>query len=98
MLSKKLYNYGFFTLGDFAISKISGRHKMTKQIENLKEAYKPSFALTKEEENYLAKAYASIYFNNSPEEVAFNLKIKMLTCFHSAINFLFHLLLYIFLF
>lgn len=78
MLSKKLYNYGFFTLGDFAISKISGRHKMTKQIENLKEAYKPSFALTKEEENYLAKAYASIYFNNSPEEVAFNLIKKTL--------------------
>lgn len=73
MLSKKLYEYGFFTLGDFAVSKISGRHRMTKQIENLKEAYKPSYSLTKDEENYLAKAYTSIYFNNSPEEVAFNL-------------------------
>ena len=73
MLSKKLYEYGFFSLGDAAVSKISGKNKMTSQIEQLKEAYRPSYNLSKEEENFLVKAYSSIYFNNSPEEVAFNL-------------------------
>ncbi len=73
MLSKKLYEYGFFSLGDIAVSKISGKNKMNLQIEQLKEAYKPSYTLSKEEENFLVKAYSSIYYNNSPEEVAFNL-------------------------
>ncbi len=73
MLSKKLYEYGFFSLGDAAVSKISGKNKMNLQIEQLKEAYKPSYTLSKEEENFLVKAYSSIYYNNSPEEVAFNL-------------------------
>ncbi len=73
MLSKNLYEYGFFSLADISLSKISGREKMSEQINKLKEAYKPSYQLSKEEENYLAKAYTSIYYNNSPEEVAFNL-------------------------
>lgn len=73
MLTKKLYEYGFFSLGDISLSKISGRDKMQNQIQKLKASYSPSFPLTKDEENYLAKAYTSIYYNNSPEEVAFNL-------------------------
>lgn len=73
MFAKKMYEFGFFSLGDTALSKISGREKMRAQIKELKEAYKPSFSLSKEEENYLVKAYTSIYYNNSPEEAAFNL-------------------------
>ena len=73
MLSKKLYEYGFFILGDAALSKISGKDKMEEQIKKLKTAYKPSYILSKEEENYLVKAYTSIYYNGTPEEVAFNL-------------------------
>lgn len=73
MLANKLYEYGFFSLGDMAISKISGVEKLKSQIEQLKEAYKPSYELNKDEETYLVKAYTSIYYNNSPEEVAFNL-------------------------
>lgn len=73
MVAKKLYEYGFFSLGDRAISKISGVDKMQSQINELKEAYKPSYELNKDEETYLVKAYTSIYYNNSPEEVAFNL-------------------------
>lgn len=73
MFAKKLYNYGFFTLGDKALSKISNRHNIQFQVKNLKEAYELSYKLSEENENYLIKAYTSIFYNNSPEEVAFNL-------------------------
>ena len=73
MLSKKLYEIGFFSLGDIAISKISNKNAMKNQIETLKATYKPLYTLTKDEESYLAKTYATIYFNNAPEEAAFNL-------------------------
>lgn len=73
MFSKRLYEIGFFSLGDSAISKISGKEKMEEQIDKLKETYSTNYKLSKEEESYLAKAYTLIYYNNSPEEVAFNL-------------------------
>ncbi len=73
MLSKRLYERGFFSLGDLALSKISGKNKMQVQINELKNAYRPFFNLSNDEEGYLAKTYALIYFNSSPEEAAFNL-------------------------
>ncbi len=73
MLSKKLYEYGFFTLGDKAVSKIEGQNVLQNQINILSQSYKPSYQLSEDEENYLVKAYSSIYYNNAPEEVAFNL-------------------------
>lgn len=73
MFSKKLYEYGIFSLADKALSKISKKDKMKTQIEDLKKAYKPSYELSKEEEIYLTKIYASIFYNNSPEEAAFDL-------------------------
>lgn len=76
MFAKKLYEYGFFTLGDKALSKIEGKGKMEKQIKLLQEAYKPNYQLSESEENFLVKAYSSIFYNNSPEEVAFNLVKK----------------------
>ena len=73
MFSKKLYEYGFFTLGDKALSKVEHKLNSRTQTNLLKETYRPSYQLSEDEENYLAKAYTSIYYNNSPEEVAFNL-------------------------
>ncbi len=76
MFSKSMYEIGFFTLGDVAISKIKNQSYFALQIENLKKSYKDTFALDKQEEIYLAKAYASIYFDNTPEETAFDLSKK----------------------
>jgi len=76
IFSKSMYEIGFFTLGDVAISKIKNRTFFQKQVENLKKSYKDSCALEKGEEIYLAKAYASIYFDNTPEETAFDLSKK----------------------
>ena len=76
MLAKKMYEYGFFTLGDKALYKIEHKMDAKTQINLLKETYKPQYQLSENEENYLVKAYASIYYNNSPEEVAFNLVKK----------------------
>jgi len=74
--AKSMYEIGFFTLGDVAISKIKNRNYFAGQIENLKKTYKENHALDKGEEIYLAKAYASIYFDNTPEETAFDLSKK----------------------
>lgn len=76
MFSKSMYEIGFFTLGDVAISKIKNQSYFALQIENLKKSYKDTFTLDKQEEIYLAKAYASIYFDNTPEETAFDLSKK----------------------
>ena len=73
MFAKKMYQYGFFTLGNKAIAKIPNKTNIQKQAQNLKEYYSPSYRLSEDEENYLVKAYSSIFYNNSPEEVAFNL-------------------------
>lgn len=80
MFAKKMYQYGFFTLGNQAISKIPNKTNIQKQAQNLKDAYGTSYQLSEDEENYLVKAYTSIFYNNSPEEVAFNLikKINLL--------------------
>ena len=76
ILSKSMYEIGFFTLGDVAISKIKNQTYFANQISNLKKGYKDSYDLEKGEEIYLAKAYASIYFDNTPEETAFDLSKK----------------------
>ena len=71
-----MYEIGFFTLGDVAISKIKNRTYFAGQIENLEKSYKDSYNLEKGEEIYLTKAYSSIYFDNTPEETAFDLNKK----------------------
>ncbi len=76
VFSKSMYEIGFFTLGDVAISKIKNRTYFAGQIENLEKSYKDSYNLEKGEEIYLAKAYSSIYFDNTPEETAFDLNKK----------------------
>lgn len=76
VFSKSMYEIGFFTLGDVAISKIKNQTYFAFQIENLKKSYKDNYDLEKGEEIYLAKAYASIYFDNTPEETAFDLNKK----------------------
>ncbi len=76
IFSKSMYKIGFFTLGDVAISKIKNQTYFSKQIETLKKSYKDNYPLDKQEEIYLAKAYTSIYFDNTPEETAFDLNKK----------------------
>lgn len=76
VFSKSMYEIGFFTLGDVAISKVKNQPYFQKQIENLQNSYKDNYPLDKQEEIYLAKAYASIYFDNTPEETAFDLSKK----------------------
>lgn len=76
VFAKSMYEIGFFTLGDVAISKIKNQMYFASQTENLKKSYKDSYDLEKGEEIYLAKAYASIYFDNTPEETAFDLSKK----------------------
>lgn len=76
IFSKSMYEIGFFTLGDLAVSKVKNQPYFALQIENLKKSYKDSYNLDKQEEIYLAKAYASIYFDNTPEETAFDLSKK----------------------
>lgn len=76
VFAKSMYEIGFFTLGDVAISKIKNQTYFALQIENLKKSYKDSYDLEKGEEIYLAKAYSSIYFDNTPEETAFDLSKK----------------------
>ncbi|MBE7705800.1 MAG: hypothetical protein E7Z91_00950 [Cyanobacteria bacterium SIG30] len=70
-LSKSLYEIGFFSLAENALSKITHKDRLNKHINDLKQAYKNSYPLTKDEEIYLAKAYASVNFYNLAQEVAY---------------------------
>ena len=68
--------WGFFTLGDVSLSKVKNQTYFEGQINHLKKSYKDNYPLDKQEEIYLAKAYSSIYFDNTPEETAFDLSKK----------------------
>ncbi len=76
VFSKSMYEIGFFTLGDVGVAKIKNQAYFQNQINDLKKSYKDSYPLDKHEEIYLAKAYSSIYFDNTPEETAFDLSKK----------------------
>jgi len=76
VFSKSMYEIGFFTLGDLGLAKVKNQTYFESQINNLKKSYKDSYPLDKQEEIYLAKAYSSIYFDNTPEETAFDLSKK----------------------
>ncbi len=76
VFAKSMYEIGFFTLGDVSLAKIKNQPYFQNQIDNLKKGYKGSYLLDKQEEIYLAKAYSSIYFDNTPEETAFDLNKK----------------------
>jgi len=75
-IAKSLYDMGFFSLADLAVSKVERKDLLQLQIDILKQAYGLSAQLTKEEEIYLAKAYSSIYFDNSAQEISFELNKK----------------------
>lgn len=76
VFAKSMYEIGFFTLGDLSVSKIKNQNFFEKQIKNLSRSYKDKHPLDKQEEIFLAKAYSSIYFDNTPEETAFDLSKK----------------------
>lgn len=71
-----MYDIGFFTLGDVAISKIKNHGYFDEQITLLKKSNKALYPLDKQEEIFLAKAYTSILYDNTPEETAFDLSKK----------------------
>lgn len=75
-LSKSLYEVGFFSLADLALSKIEKRELLESQIEDLKHSYAPSTQLSKDEEIYLAKAFSNIYYDNCAQEASFELNKK----------------------
>ena len=76
IFAKSMYEVGFFTLGDVSLSKVKNQTYFEGQINHLKKSYKDNYPLDKQEEIYLAKAYSSIYFDNTPEETAFDLSKK----------------------
>ncbi len=76
VFAKSMYEAGFFTLADVSIAKIKNQTYFQNQINNLKNSYQGNYPLDKQEEIYLAKAYSSIYFDNTPEETAFDLSKK----------------------
>ncbi len=76
IFAKSMYEIGFFTLGDVGVAKVKNQTYFQNQIDNLKNSHKDTYPLDKQEEIYLAKAYSSIYFDNTPEETAFDLSKK----------------------
>ena len=75
-LAKVFYEIGFFSLGDKAIEKIVYKNQFYDNILDLEATYKPKNTLTIEEEIYFAKIYSSIYFDNSAQEVIYELLKK----------------------
>lgn len=76
IFANSMYEIGFFTLGDVGLAKVKNQTYFQSQIDNLKKSHKDTYPLDKQEEIYLAKAYSSIYFDNTPEEIAFDLSKK----------------------
>lgn len=74
--AKSMYEIGFFSIGSKSLDKIKHKDYLKEQIADLKKSYLPAFVLDKNEEIYLAKAYSSIYFDNSAQESAYELNQK----------------------
>lgn len=68
MISKVLYEVGFFSLANKAIDKIVYKNQFYDNISDLEASYKPKMAMSAENEIYYAKHYANIYFDNSAAE------------------------------
>ena len=73
VFAKSMYEIGFFSIGTKSLEKIKHKKFVQDTIDDLKRCYLPSFALDKNEEIYLAKAYSSIHYDNSAQEISFEL-------------------------
>ncbi len=73
IFAKSMYEIGFFSIGTKSLEKIRHKKFLDNMTQELKKCYLPSYALDKNEEIYLAKAYASIHYDNLAQETAFDL-------------------------
>ena len=73
VFAKSMYEIGFFSIGTKSLEKIKHKKFVQDTIDDLKKCYLPSFTLDKNEEIYLAKAYSSIHYDNSAQEISFEL-------------------------
>lgn len=73
IFAKSMYEIGFFSIGTKSLEKIRHKKFLDNMTQELKKCYLPSYALDKNEEIYLAKAYSSIHFDNLAQETAFDL-------------------------
>lgn len=74
--AKFLYRNGLFSLAEISISKIRNQDKLKFEIMDLKKSFENTYPLDKNEEIYLAKALVSIYFDNSAQEITYELNKK----------------------
>ena len=72
-LSKVFYNIGFFSLARKSTKKITDKNKYSPSILDLERSYEPKIPLIKDDEIYFAKAYSSIFFDNSASEALIEL-------------------------
>ena len=73
VFAKSMYEIGFFSIGSKSLEKIKYKKFVQDTIDDLRKCYLPSFALDKNQEIYLAKAYSSIHYDNSAQEISFEL-------------------------
>ena len=73
IFAKSMYEIGFFSIGTKSLEKIRHKNFLKNMSDNLKKCYLPTYTLDKNEEIYLAKAYTSIHYDNSEQEIAFDL-------------------------
>ncbi len=73
VFAKSMYEIGFFSIGNKSLEKIKYKKFVQDTIDDLRKCYLPSFALDKNQEIYLAKAYSSIHYDNSAQEISFEL-------------------------
>ena len=73
IFAKSMYEIGFFSIGTKSLEKIRHKKFLDNMTQELKKCYLPSYALDKNEEIYLAKAYSSIHYDNLAQETAFDL-------------------------
>ncbi len=73
VFAKSMYEIGFFSIGTKSLDKIKYKKFIQGTIDDLKKCYLPSFILDKNEEIYLAKAYSAIHYDNSAQEISFEL-------------------------
>ncbi len=73
VFAKSMYEIGFFSIGTKSLEKIKHKKFVQDTLDDLKKCYLPSFVLDKNEEIYLAKAYSSIHYDNSAQEISFEL-------------------------
>ncbi len=67
-LSKVLYKIGFFSLAQKAEEKIVYKNQYYDNINDLELCYLPKSKMQRDDEIFFAKAYASIFFDNSAHE------------------------------